>query len=155
MTARILVSGVLAVFGFCSVAPILAQSDRVAPALIEKSAQANFSEFIEMLSLPNDSIIGEDIRKNAEWLEVAFRKRGFETRQLPNNGKSLVFAEYARKNPNARTILFYIHFDGMPVIPAQWSQKSPWTAVLKQRVANSGPTPPPTFTPSRVSAQPF
>jgi acetylornithine deacetylase/succinyl-diaminopimelate desuccinylase-like protein len=154
MNARVSMGILLAAFCFCSVAPIRAESE-VTPALIEKSAQANFPEFLELLSLPNDSINAADIRKNADWLEAAFRKRGFVTRQLPNNGKPLVFAEYPHKNANARTILFYIHFDGMPVIPEQWSQKSPWTAVLKQRIAKSGPTPPPTFTPSRVSAQPF
>ena len=26
------------------------------------------------------------VRKNADWLETAFRKRGFATRQLANNG---------------------------------------------------------------------
>jgi acetylornithine deacetylase/succinyl-diaminopimelate desuccinylase-like protein len=155
MNTRVSMCGLLAAFGICSLAPIPAQSDTITPALIEKSAQGNFPEFFEMLSLPNDSINAADLRRNADWLEIAFRKRGFVTRQLPNNGKPLVFAEYPRKNPDARTILFYIHFDGMPVIPEQWSQKSPWTPVLKQRTANSGPTPPPTFTPSRVSAQPF
>jgi acetylornithine deacetylase/succinyl-diaminopimelate desuccinylase-like protein len=155
MNARVSTWILLAAFCFCSVAPVRAESDMVTAALIEKSARANFPEFLELLSLPNDSINTADIRKNADWLEAAFRKRGFVTRQLPNNGKPLVFAEYPHKTANARTILFYIHFDGMPVIPEQWSQKSPWIAVLKQRIAKSGPTPLPTFTPSRVSAQPF
>jgi acetylornithine deacetylase/succinyl-diaminopimelate desuccinylase-like protein len=34
--------------------------------------------------------------------------------------------------PAAKTILFYMHFDGQPVVPAQWAQKSPWTPVLKR-----------------------
>jgi acetylornithine deacetylase/succinyl-diaminopimelate desuccinylase-like protein len=156
MNARVSIWGVvLAAIGFCSGTPIQAQTDTVSSALIEETAQANFREFFEMLSLPNDSINADDIRRNADWLEVAFRKRGFVTHQLPNNGKPLVFAEYSRKNPNARTILFYIHFDGMPVIPEQWSQKSPWTAVLKRRSTTNGPAPLPTFTPSRISAQSF
>ena len=88
-----------------------------------------------MLALPNDSVNAEDIRKNADWLEAAFRKRGFATRQLENDGKPLAFAEYVRQARGARTVLFYMHFDGMPVIPAQWAQKSPWIATLKQRNA--------------------
>ena len=155
MNTRILMCGALAAFSCLSAMPNRAQSDTISQELIERTAQANFGEFFEMLSLPNDAINAEDIRKNADWLEAAFRKRGFTTQQLPNNGKPLVFAEYGRKNPNVRTILFYIHFDGMPVLPEQWSQKSPWTPVLKKRVANSGATPPPTFTPSRVSVQPY
>jgi hypothetical protein len=103
--------------------PVLAQADAVTPSLIEKTAQANFREFFDLLSMPNDAINGQYIRKNADWLEAAFRKRGFVTKQLENNGKPLVFAEFARQSANAKTILFYMHFDGQPVIP-QWSRRS-------------------------------
>jgi acetylornithine deacetylase/succinyl-diaminopimelate desuccinylase-like protein len=138
----------------CCGAPANAQGDPLASNLIQKSAQANFGEFFEFLSLPNDAVVPADIQKNADWLEVAFRKRGFVTRQLPNSGKPLVYAEYQRKVPNAKTVLFYMHFDGQPVVPAQWSQKSPWIAVLKQRRAAAGPPPLATITPSRASAAP-
>ncbi len=95
-----------------------------------------------------------DIQKNADWLEIAFRKRGFVTRQLPNNGKPLVFAEYPRKLANARTILFYMHFDGQPVIPSQSAPKSPWQAVVKQRRTTSPERAPlPTFATGRATAQ--
>jgi acetylornithine deacetylase/succinyl-diaminopimelate desuccinylase-like protein len=113
----------------------LAQEREIPPALIQKTVQGNVQEFFDMLALPNDSVNAEDIRKNADWLEAAFRKRGFATRQLENNGKPLVFAEYVRQARGARTVLFYMHFDGMPVIPAQWAQKTPWVATLKQRNA--------------------
>jgi acetylornithine deacetylase/succinyl-diaminopimelate desuccinylase-like protein len=154
MSSRLPVCALLAALGLGTATSVHAQPETVPAALIEKSTQANLPEFFEMLSLPNDSINAEDIRRNADWLEAAFRKRGFVTQQLPNGGKPLVFAEYPRKQPNARTILFYMHFDGMPVIPEQWSQKSPWTAVLRQRIANSAPTPLPTLTPSRTAVQP-
>lgn len=119
-----------------SAGPTAAQGDGISAALMQRTAQANFPEFLEALALPNDAINAEDIRKNADWLEIAFRKRGFTTRQLPNDGKPLVFAEFGRHVPNAKTVLFYIHFDGQPVIPEQWAQKSPWIAVLKQRNAS-------------------
>src|SRR5437667_10061369 len=70
----------------------MAQGNAVTPALIQKLWQTNVEEFFDMLALPNDSINAEDIRKNADWLEAAFRKRGFATKQLANNGKPLVFA---------------------------------------------------------------
>jgi acetylornithine deacetylase/succinyl-diaminopimelate desuccinylase-like protein len=125
-------SALLAITLATIASPVLAQSDAVTPGLIEKTAQASFREFFDLLSMPNDAINAEDIRKNADWLEAAFRKRGFVTKQLENNGKPLVFAEFARKSANAKTILFYMHFDGQPVIPGQWSQKSPWAAVVKR-----------------------
>ena len=117
--------------------PAVAQGNAVSAELVQRTSQANFAEFFDMLS-PNDAVVSEDIRKNADWMETAFKKRGFATRQLANAGKPLVFADYGRKIPNAKTVLFYIHFDGQPVIPAQWAQKSPFEAVLKQRNAAGG-----------------
>jgi acetylornithine deacetylase/succinyl-diaminopimelate desuccinylase-like protein len=146
----IAICGVMAALGLSFFTQ--ARAADITPALIEKTAQANFREFFDMLALPNDAINAEDIRKNADWLEAALRKRGFATQQLANDGKPLVFAEFPGKIPGARTVLFYMHFDGMPVIPNQWAQASPWTAVVKQRSNNAGPAPLATFTPSRTGA---
>src|SRR3954451_21837037 len=97
MSSRLPVCALLAALGLGTAASVHAQPETVPAALIEKSTQANLPEFFEMLSLPNDSINAEDIRRNADWLEAAFRKRGFVTQQLANGGKPLVFAEYPRK----------------------------------------------------------
>ena len=101
----------------------------------ERYAQGTYREYFEVLSLPNDAIAPEDIRKNVDWLEQAFRKRGFTTRQLANDGKPMLFAELPNADPARKTVLFYMHLDGQPVIPAQWAQKSPWTPVLKRKTA--------------------
>jgi acetylornithine deacetylase/succinyl-diaminopimelate desuccinylase-like protein len=112
-----------------------AQEHAITPEEIQKSVQANVLEFFDMLALPNDAVNAEDIGKNADWLELAFRKRGFTTKQLANNGKPLVYAEFVRQARMARTVLFYMHFDGQPVSAEQWAQKSPWGATLKARNA--------------------
>jgi acetylornithine deacetylase/succinyl-diaminopimelate desuccinylase-like protein len=126
----------IAAFAFASAA-LLAFADATVPSpeVVTRTVQKNFPEYFEMLAMPNDAVSAPDIQKNAAWLEQAFRKRGFETRQLESNGKPLVYAEYGRKVPNAKTVLFYMHFDGQPVLPEQWAQKSPWIAVVKQRNA--------------------
>ena len=153
--ARLLsTAGMLAVMTMCAVPDARAQASEIGSDLIQKTAQRNFPEFFELLSMPNDAIVPADIQKNADWLESAFRKRGFATRQLPNDGKPLVFAEYERKAANAKTVLFYMHFDGQPVIPTQWAQKSPWSPVLKKRRAGAAPAPLATLTPARSSAAP-
>lgn len=90
-----------------------------------------------MLALPNDAVVPEDIRRNVDWLEQAFRKRGFATRQLANDGKPMLYAEFPGKDPARKTVLFYMHLDGQPVIASQWAQKSPWSPVLKRKAANS------------------
>ncbi|WP_050044846.1 M20/M25/M40 family metallo-hydrolase [Bradyrhizobium sp. LTSP849] len=110
-----------------------AAGTELAPAEAERYAQATYREYFELLSLPDDATVAEDIRKNVDWLELTFRKRGFTTRQLPNNGKPMLYAEYPGSDPARKTVLFYMHLDGQPVIPAQWAQKSPWTPVLKRR----------------------
>src|SRR3954454_15423540 len=99
------------------------------------SAQATFPEYLESLTLPNDAVNAADVQKNADWFAAAFRKRGFPAPLLPNQGKPLVFAEWPRRLPGAKTVLFYMHIDGQPVLPEQWAQKSPWTPVVKQRNA--------------------
>lgn len=103
------------------------------PERIRKAAVATFPEFLEFLALPNDSSIAADIKINASWLEAAFQRRGFHTKQLSNGDHPLVFAEYESNNAGQKTVLFYMHFDGQPVIPTQWSQTSPWKPVVKAR----------------------
>lgn len=106
--------------------------------LVSRTARDSLFEFLAFLRLPNDSVIAEDIQRNADWVEDAFRRRGFLTRQLPNQGRPLVFAEYGQRDPRRGTILFYFHFDGQPVIAEEWSQESPWIPVLKERVSDGG-----------------
>jgi acetylornithine deacetylase/succinyl-diaminopimelate desuccinylase-like protein len=101
----------------------------------QKLAQGTFRDYLELLSMPNDSIVPADIQKNVDWLESAFRKRGFTTRQLENDGKPMLYAEWPKKAAGAKTVLYYMHFDGQPVVPAEWSQPDPWKPVVKQGVS--------------------
>ncbi len=98
-------------------------------------ARASLPEFLELVALPNDASVPADIQKNVNWLEAAFRKRGFITTQLANNGKPMLAAQWPKTAPGARTVLFYMHLDGQPVVPAEWSQPDPWKPVVKARNA--------------------
>lgn len=80
----------------------LAQSAELSPAQAERHAQGTYREYFELLALPNDATVPEDIRKNVDWLEQAFRKRGFTTKQLPNSGKPMLFAEFRAATRRAR-----------------------------------------------------
>jgi acetylornithine deacetylase/succinyl-diaminopimelate desuccinylase-like protein len=105
-------------------------------ASLRASAVAAFPEYLELLSLPNDSAVPADIQRNAAWLEAAFGRRGFKTRLLPNGGKPIVFAEHSGNRGGRKTVLFYLHFDGQPVVPEQWAQKDPFRPVVKRRGAD-------------------
>jgi len=103
---------------------------------IRAAALQSFPEYLNLLTLPNDSIASaSDIQVNANQLEKLFQKRGFSTKQFANGGKPLVLAEFPA-DPSKKTILFYLHFDGQPVILSQWSQPSPWQPVLKKKSAD-------------------
>src|SRR5437868_3311496 len=84
--------------------PTGAEPVRPSPDLVQSIARKTIPEFVELLSLPNDSIRAADIAANAKWLEAAFQKRGFTTRQLPNKDKPLVYAEFDRKIAGAPTV---------------------------------------------------
>ncbi len=124
---------------------VFAQTDPFPPAVTARLAQASMREYLDLLAIPNDAIVPADIQKNTEWLERAFQKRGFITRQLAHDGpggstggagsKPMLFAEWPKKVAGAKTVLFYMHLDGQPVVPAEWSQPNPWQPVVKQRDA--------------------
>src|SRR4051812_3965075 len=99
----------------------------------QKLAQGTFREYLELLALPNDAIVPADIQKNTDFLERAFQKRGFTVKQLDNKGKPMLFAEWPKKVPGAKTVLFYMHLDGQPVVNSEWSQPNPFVPVLKKR----------------------
>jgi acetylornithine deacetylase/succinyl-diaminopimelate desuccinylase-like protein len=119
-------------------------------AAAQKLAQGTFKEYLELLSLPNDSINPPDIQKNTDFLERAFKKRGFTTKQLENKGKPMLFAEWPNKvrhpraggdpvsggDPVTKTVLYYMHLDGQPVVDKEWSQPSPWQPVVKKRISD-------------------
>ncbi|MBT0570547.1 M20/M25/M40 family metallo-hydrolase [Curvibacter sp. CHRR-16] len=86
--------------------------------------------------MPSESSKAADIVRNADWLTQAFAKRGFATRQLPNEGKPLVYAELPARKATAatKTVLFYMHFDAQPVTPSEWKTE-PWTPTLRLRDA--------------------
>ncbi|MCX7114447.1 MAG: M20/M25/M40 family metallo-hydrolase [Gammaproteobacteria bacterium] len=101
---------------------------------VTQAAKQNFPEYLSLLAIPNVANHPSDIQRNAIFLEQAFKKRGFKTQLLNNNAKRPeVFAQWFPQSSNKKTILFYIHFDGQPIIPKDWSQADPFEPVVKQR----------------------
>jgi acetylornithine deacetylase/succinyl-diaminopimelate desuccinylase-like protein len=121
------------------VLPAVARADEpLSPQAAQTLAQGTFREYLELLALPDDAISPPDIQRNVDFLERAFRKRGFTTQRLDNKDKPLLYAEWPTRVPGAKTVLFYMHLDGQPVVDREWSQPSPWKPVVKQRTAAGG-----------------
>jgi acetylornithine deacetylase/succinyl-diaminopimelate desuccinylase-like protein len=119
-------------------APVCAQTNLDSSAALTKLAQGSFPEYLQFLAMPSDAVVSQDIQKAASFVEVAFRKRGFTVHQLANDGKPLVMAEFPAKTAGGKTVLFYMHLDAQPVTPAEWSQKDPWSPVVKKKNAATG-----------------
>jgi acetylornithine deacetylase/succinyl-diaminopimelate desuccinylase-like protein len=103
---------------------------------VERQAQQNLPELLDLLAIPNVADQPADIQRNATFLEQAFAKRGFKVRRVDNPAqRPAVLAELSGAGPQARTVLLYAHFDGQPVIPENWSQQDPFGPVVKRRDA--------------------
>lgn len=119
--------------------PLCASAQRVEPVDLDAAARqfatASFPEFYALLSLPNDAHFPDDIRRNVEFCEAAFARRGFAVRRLSTPGAPLLLAE-RRFRSGAKTVLVYVQIDGQPVEPQAWDQASPWQPALKQQDAS-------------------
>ncbi len=100
-------------------------------ALSEKYAYNSWTQFRELLSIPNDAHFPEDIERNMAWCENAFKIRGFETQRLDTDRLPLLLAERGLENAT-KTVLIYLQIDGQPVDPSKWDQEDPFIPVLKR-----------------------
>jgi len=99
---------------------------------INNQLKSSIDELKDFISIPNDALNDDDILKNIAWLNQKFKDRGFQTKVLTTEGQPLFFAELPKKE-NAKTILFYMHFDGQAVDVSKWNQKDPYEVVLKTK----------------------
>ncbi|MGH8242658.1 MAG: M20/M25/M40 family metallo-hydrolase [Steroidobacteraceae bacterium] len=78
------------------------------------------SEFRAMLSIPNYYRDAANIRRNADFIAAAFRKRGVATRLLEiPDAPPVVYGELLRKGAQL-TIGVYAHYDGQAVAQPDW-----------------------------------
>jgi acetylornithine deacetylase/succinyl-diaminopimelate desuccinylase-like protein len=102
---------------------------------VERAVQQNIPEYLDALRIPNVPAEPRDIQRNAEFLSRAFERRGFDVKLVTNAaGRPVVLAELAPR-PGLPTVLFYIHYDGQPIVPAEWSQADPFVPVVRRRNA--------------------
>lgn len=95
-------------------------------------------EFAALLALPNVAADSTNIRRNAAAIVAAFARRGVPMRFLENpaGGPPAVYGEL--RAPGARrTVVLYAHYDGQPVVPADWATP-PWTPTLRDGPLESG-----------------
>ena len=102
-----------------------------------ENSTAIVRELSDFVALPNLASDRPNIERNAQHLLGLLRRRGIEGRLLEESGSPpAVYGEL--QSPGARhTIVFYAHYDGQPVDPAQWTG-APWTPVLRDKSLEQG-----------------
>ncbi len=90
-----------------------------------KNAAGILNEFSQFLTIPNVAAAAAGQQKNAAFIMEMMNKRGIEKVQLLNTRTAgappVVYGEVMV--PDAKqTLIFYAHYDGQPVNPAQWAK---------------------------------
>lgn len=90
------------------------------------------NDYLSFLRIPNVASDLPNIRRNAEYLVEQFEQRGadMELLTLPNQPDvpPVVYGEL--KAPNAeRTLIIYVHYDGQPADPKNWTN-DPWDPTI-------------------------
>ena len=82
------------------------------------------TEFEQLVAIPNVAADTANLRRTALFVQDMMRRRGIKTQLLAASTPGVppaVFGEV--RTPGAtRTVIFYAHYDGQPVNPAQWRE---------------------------------
>ena len=96
-------------------------------------------ELFDLLAIPNVATDAADIRRNADALVTMFERRHFTGDVVATKGAPLVLME--RRVPSAsRTLTFYFHYDGQPVVASEWTYEPPFSPVIVVPHAPAGRT---------------
>ncbi|HKV51783.1 MAG TPA: M20/M25/M40 family metallo-hydrolase [Gemmatimonadaceae bacterium] len=95
------------------------------------------TQFDHLVRLPSVAANPAGVRQAASFLEQQLHDRGFDASLLTVPGAlPVVFGSLA--TPGAtRTVMFYAHYDGQPVTPAQWATP-PFDPVVRSAPLDSG-----------------
>ena len=109
---------------------------------VNKNAGNIINEFREFLFLPNVAADPIGQQKTAAFIMAMMNKRGIQKVQLLNaSSQGVPPAVYGEVNvPGAtQTLIFYAHYDGQPVNPAQWAKElDPFTPTLLSHALDKG-----------------
>jgi acetylornithine deacetylase/succinyl-diaminopimelate desuccinylase-like protein len=95
------------------------------------------AEFRDLLAIPNVASDRAHIGQNAEAIVAMLGKRGLRAELLEADGAPPAVLVELPAPGAKKTVVFYAHYDGQPVDPAQWSG-APWNPVLRDRPLEEG-----------------
>jgi acetylornithine deacetylase/succinyl-diaminopimelate desuccinylase-like protein len=101
------------------------------------------TEFTRLLSLPNVARNLDDMRRNASLIEEMYAKRGIKLHRLEVEGAPpALFGELPVEGAR-ESVVVYAHYDGQPVVPAQWANGKPFEPELRDAAGKLAPLAPP------------
>ena len=103
----------------------------------ERNESEILREFAALLSIPNVASDSVNIRRNAELLRTMLTARGVNARLLEAPGSPPAVYGQILAPGARRTLVFYAHYDGQPVVPRDWAG-DPWRPVLRDRPLEEG-----------------
>ena len=111
---------------------------RTAARQFRESHEAQLlGDFAKLLAMPNVAVNLADVRANADYLVSQLRARGLNAQLLEVEGSPpAVYGELPAPGA-ARTVVFYAHYDGQPVVSADW-RGAPFTPVLRDKALTQG-----------------
>ncbi len=114
----------------------------VARAFREANGPRILSEYAEFLSIPNVASDSVGIWRNARFIRDRLSERGVESRLLTLPGANpIVYGELMVPGAS-RTLGLYVHYDGQPADPANWTH-DPWAPTLYTKAMEAGGEPRP------------
>jgi len=127
------------------ISSLQAQSDplEASKSYTDNKAHTILRDYIELLKIPNVASDLPNINRNAEALMNAFEERGvnMELLTLPDypDAPPVIYGEL--NTPGAdRTLNVYVHYDGQPVDPGNWTH-NPWEPTLYSGPMDRGGKP--------------
>ena len=123
------------------VVPVLLAS-LAAPAAAQPRAadppRAAIAELVQLLSIPNVATDQADIQRNAARLLTMFEQRGFVAGLVTTAHSPILIGELKGPAGAARTLTFYFHYDGQPVVPAEWAGSGPFQPIFRDAPLGAG-----------------
>ena len=117
-------------------APLREDIDRYRSA----NEAAIVGQLADMLAVESVAADRAGLQQQADLLVAALKDRGFDAQLLDGRGgPPVVFGAF--NTPKAtRTVVFYAHYDGQPVVPAQWASP-PFAPVMRDKPLAAGGKP--------------
>lgn len=114
-------------------APGLADAQALQESVAEwrtRNERRILDELVQLVSLPNVARSDADMMANADLLQRLFERRGFVVRRTAGPSAPVLLAQLT--TPRARgTLTMYIHYDGQPVTPSEWTACGPFTPCVR------------------------